>query len=146
MQTRIGNLRWGIAILLGVGIVINYIDRVNISVASSPLISEYHLTKTDLGIILSSFLWSYAILQIPVGMLLDRIGVKWLMRIGTLLWGYMKDTKQTETKRFSLYSPPEILERLRSVAVKNRRSLNSEMLEAIEQYLKQHEQKETISA
>jgi sugar phosphate permease len=86
MQTRIGNLRWGIAILLGVGIVINYFDRVNLSVAAKPLISEYHLSEADLGIILSSFLWSYAILQIPIGVLLDRTGVKWLMRWGTLLW------------------------------------------------------------
>jgi sugar phosphate permease len=66
MQTRIGNLRWGIAILLGVGIVINYFDRVNLSVAANPLITEYHLSEADLGIILSSFLWSYAILQIPI--------------------------------------------------------------------------------
>lgn len=86
MQMRIGKLRWGIAVLLGVGIVINYIDRVNISVAAKPLIAEYHLTNADLGVILSSFLWSYALLQIPVGVLLDRTGIKWLMRIGTAGW------------------------------------------------------------
>lgn len=39
-----------------------------------------------MGIVLSSFLWSYALLQIPVGTLLDRIGVTWLMRVGTILW------------------------------------------------------------
>lgn len=86
MQKRIGNVRWFIAILLGIGIVINYLDRVNISVAAKPLIAEYHLSNADLGIILSSFLWSYTILQIPVGTLLDKFGVKWLVRIGTILW------------------------------------------------------------
>ena len=83
---RVGNLRWFIAILLGIGIVINYLDRVNISVASGPLIKEYHLSSAQLGIILSSYLWTYALLQIPIGALLDRIGVKWLVRVGTIVW------------------------------------------------------------
>lgn len=86
MQGRIGKLRWAIAILLGVGIVINYLDRVNISVATKPLETEFHLSGTEMGLILSSFLWSYAILQIPVGALLDKVGVKWLVRIGTFIW------------------------------------------------------------
>jgi len=52
----------------------------------------------------------------------------------------MTEEVKQETKRFSLYSPPDILERLRASAVKNRRSLNSEMLQAIESYLAQQEQ------
>lgn len=85
-RSRVGNVRWGIAILLGIGIVINYFDRVNISVATKPLEGEFHLSQTEMGFILSSFLWSYALLQLPVGALLDRIGIKWLMRAGTILW------------------------------------------------------------
>ena len=57
----------------------------------------------------------------------------------------MKDTNQLETKRFSLYSPPDVLERLRNLAQKNHRSINGEMLHAIEQYLTQQEQKEPLS-
>ena len=81
-----GNVRWTIAILLFIGIVINYFDRVNLSVAAKPLQSAYGLTAVQYGIILSSFLWSYALLQIPIGPLLDSFGVKWLMRVGTILW------------------------------------------------------------
>ena len=86
MNRRTGNVRWGIAALLGVGIVINYFDRVNLSVATTPLIKEFHFTDTQIGLLLSSYLWSYTLLQIPVGALLDRIGIKWLMRVGTILW------------------------------------------------------------
>lgn len=86
MQRRMGHLRWAIAILLGVGIVINYLDRVNVSVATLPLEHDFHLSAGEMGIILSSFLWSYALLQIPIGALLDKVGVKWLVRLGTLLW------------------------------------------------------------
>src|SRR2546421_3639335 len=42
MLQRIGNVRWGIAGLLGTGIVINYLDRVNISVATQPFEHEFH--------------------------------------------------------------------------------------------------------
>lgn len=87
MQRRIGNVRWGIAGLLGTGIVINYLDRVNIGVATGPLEKDYHLTSGQMGIILSAYLWSYVLLQLPVGALLDRFGIKWLVRIGTIIWG-----------------------------------------------------------
>ncbi len=85
-KKRVGGLRWAIAILLGIGIIINYFDRLNISVAAGPLTQEYHLSATQLGFILSSYLWTYTLLQIPIGALLDKIGIKWLMRIGTVIW------------------------------------------------------------
>jgi ACS family D-galactonate transporter-like MFS transporter len=74
-----GIFRWWIAVLLAIGIVINYFDRFDrfdISVATKPLGEEFHLSNTEIGIILSAHLWSYALLQIPVGALLDRVGVK----------------------------------------------------------------------
>lgn len=86
MQKSAGSVRWGIAVLLGVGIVINYFDRVNISVALTPVQKEFHLSSGDMGIILSAFFWSYTILQLPVGAWLDKIGIKWLMRVGTIIW------------------------------------------------------------
>ncbi|WP_206916943.1 MFS transporter [Alicyclobacillus suci] len=78
--------RWWIGLLIGFGILINYFDRTNLSVAQQPISDLYHLSSGQMGIILSSFGWSYALFQIPVGALLDKIGPKWLVRIGTLLW------------------------------------------------------------
>ncbi len=86
MNRRMGNVRWRIAFLIGVGIVINYFDRINISVATKPLMQQYGLSKGQMGILLSSFAWSYALLQIPIGALLDKVGVKWLNRLGMILW------------------------------------------------------------
>ncbi|HYX50773.1 MAG TPA: MFS transporter, partial [Ktedonobacteraceae bacterium] len=68
------------------GIVINYFDRVNLSVATTSLIKDFHFTNTDIGLLLSAYLWSYTLLQIPVGAILDRIGVKWIMRVGIIIW------------------------------------------------------------
>ncbi|WP_324116713.1 MFS transporter [Microbacterium sp.] len=81
-----GKKRWGIAILMGVGILINYMDRLSISVVQTPLSHEFHMTATDFGIISSAFLWSYAIMQIPSGALLDRFGVKKIWAAGAILW------------------------------------------------------------
>ncbi|HEV8190612.1 MAG TPA: hypothetical protein VGP82_03890, partial [Ktedonobacterales bacterium] len=47
-----GTHRWWIAVLLATGIVINYFDRFNISVATKPLSQEFHLSNTEIGIIL----------------------------------------------------------------------------------------------
>jgi Sugar phosphate permease len=79
-------MRWGIAVLLFFGVLINYFDRTNLSVTAGPLKTAFHLSGGEVGIVLSSFLWSYALMQIPAGLLLDRIGVKWIVRIATWLW------------------------------------------------------------
>ena len=83
----LGRRRWSIGVLLGVGILINYFDRVNISVAAPQLQQEFGLTPVEIGLLFSAFFWSYAILQVPVGMVLDRFGVTTVSRIGAFLWG-----------------------------------------------------------
>src|SRR5690242_19134582 len=81
-----GTVRWWIAGVLGLGILINYFDRINLSIASQPLSLEFHLTPATLGIVFSAYLWSYALLQIPIGVWLDRIGISWMVRVATILW------------------------------------------------------------
>lgn len=83
----IGNVRWGMGVLLGAGVIVNYFDRVNISVATKPMMDTFHLGLGQVGIVISAFNWSYLVMQIPVGTVLDRIGVKWLQRVGIFLWG-----------------------------------------------------------
>ena len=82
---NVGRRRWVIGLLLGVGILINYFDRVNISVAAPQLQQEFKLTPGDIGLLFSAFFWSYAILQVPVGIVLDRLGVMTVSRIGAFL-------------------------------------------------------------
>ena len=83
---RPGHVRWGIGILLGVGVLINYFDRVNLSVAGPALSAEFHLAPAELGILFGAFFWSYALLQVPGGLLLDRLGVKTISRWSAFLW------------------------------------------------------------
>lgn len=81
-----GKKRWVIAVLLSFGVIVNYLDRTNLSVAGGLIASEFHLSPGQMGILFSSFVWTYAFLQIPVGALLDKIGVKWVIRVATLIW------------------------------------------------------------
>jgi sugar phosphate permease len=83
---RVTNLRWGIALILGFGVLVNYFDRVNLTVAGPSLQSEFGIDDKGFGWLLGAFGWTYAVLQIPVGLFLDRYGVVLLGRITTLLW------------------------------------------------------------
>ena len=81
------NLRWWIGLLLGFGILINYFDRVNLSVAHPALTKDFGIGDIEYGYLLSGFAWTYAILQIPVGVILDRYGVILIGRLGAFMWG-----------------------------------------------------------
>ncbi|MFE6734809.1 MFS transporter [Microbacterium sp. NPDC057650] len=83
---KIGKVRWGIAFILFFAVLVNYIDRSSMSVAEHEMRLEFGMTAGQMGIILGCFGWSYALMQIPMGMLLDKIGIKWVMRTATVLW------------------------------------------------------------
>ena len=72
--------------LLGVGVIVNFLDRVNLSVAITPLKTEFGLSTIAVGYLLSSYSWTYIVLQLPSGPVLDRFGVRPVIRVSTLLW------------------------------------------------------------
>jgi len=78
--------RWRIAILLAVGVLVNYFDRVNLSVAKDALHNEFGLTTNMFGVLSSAFNWTYGALQLPMGVLLDRFGIAAVGRVGAFLW------------------------------------------------------------
>ena len=86
-QQKIPRRRWGIGALLGVGVLINYIDRIGLSVAAPQIQDLFKLTGFEMGLLFSAFAWSYAVLQIPVGMVIDRFGPTKVGRWGAFLWG-----------------------------------------------------------
>ena len=64
--------RWGIACLLGFGVLVNYFDRVNLSVSHAALHDTFAISTVTFGYLLSAYSWTYALLQIPSGILLDK--------------------------------------------------------------------------
>jgi ACS family D-galactonate transporter-like MFS transporter len=83
---KVPNRRWRIGGLLGVGVLVNYLDRIGLSVAAPQIKAEFNLSPEQIGLFLSAFFWTYALLQVPAGMLLDRFGPTRIGRWGSLCW------------------------------------------------------------
>jgi MFS transporter, ACS family, D-galactonate transporter len=84
--TPIPRRRWVVACVLGLGVLINYFDRVNISVSQDALHAAFGISAVQFGYLLSAYSWTYAALQLPSGVLLDRFGVRLVGRVSTFLW------------------------------------------------------------
>jgi len=78
--------RWMMASLLGFGVLVNYFDRVNLSVSQDALHAAFGISTIQFGYLLSAYSWTYCFLQLPSGVLLDRFGVRLVGRISTFLW------------------------------------------------------------
>jgi ACS family D-galactonate transporter-like MFS transporter len=98
-----GRRRWRIAALLGLGVLINYFDRVNLSVAHEALHAEFGLSNEGFGYLLSAYVWTYAALQLPIGVLLDRFGVTVIGRISAFLWSVASFAAAAANSIFSFF-------------------------------------------
>jgi MFS transporter, ACS family, D-galactonate transporter len=78
--------RWAIVGLLFTASLINYFDRATISFALPLISTELHLGPEAKGLLLSAFFWSYALMQIPMGLLADRVNLRWLYAIAFTIW------------------------------------------------------------
>ncbi|CDG21829.1 D-galactonate transporter [Xenorhabdus poinarii G6] len=78
--------RYFVVFMLFVIVIINYIDRANLAIASPHIEAEFGLSSVQMGYIFSAFGWTYALFQIPGGQFLDLIGSKITYFIAILGW------------------------------------------------------------
>ena len=76
-----------VALAIGLAIL-SYIDRVAISQAAGPISADLHLTKAQMGLVFSAFGLSYALFEVPIGRLGDRIGVRRVLVRVVLGWSF----------------------------------------------------------
>ncbi len=81
------SVRWRIFGVVFLITLVNLVDRISLSIAMPTIAKEFALSPAMQGLILSSFFWSYALLQIPGGWLIDRYGPRRVVAGATLLWG-----------------------------------------------------------
>lgn len=88
--------RYNILALIFGTVVINYLDRTNISVAASAMSESLNFTTVQMGLIFSAFGWTYVALQVPGGIIVDKIKARvlyssllFLWSIATLMQGFI---------------------------------------------------------
>ncbi len=79
-------IRWKIGGLLCTVAVVNFFQRVNISVAGDSIMKDFHLTQTQMGTVFSAFVLGYTLFQVPGGMLADRFGPRRVLGCAMATW------------------------------------------------------------
>jgi ACS family D-galactonate transporter-like MFS transporter len=85
---RMSVREWVVVFLLMISVVINYVDRSDLSIAAPVMQKQFALSPVQLGSLLAAFFWTYSLLQITglVGWLADRFPAGWVILWGYLLW------------------------------------------------------------
>ncbi|PHM45825.1 permease [Xenorhabdus mauleonii] len=84
--TRLAHRRYLTLVILFITVVICYVDRANLAVASEHIQQEFDINKTQMGYVFSAFSWLYALCQIPGGWLVDRVGSRLIYFVAILGW------------------------------------------------------------
>ena len=79
--------RWTVGLLLGLGVLVNYFDRVNLSVSHDALVMSFDITPAVFGQLSAAYSWTYAACQLPTGVLLDLFGVRKVSLVSIFIWG-----------------------------------------------------------
>lgn len=99
---KASNVRWYVFAIIFLLVVVNLIDRISLSIAMPTIAKEFELSPTSQGLILSSFFWAYALLQIPGGWLIDKYGPRKIVTGSTVLWGIFQTLAAFSTGGISL--------------------------------------------
>ncbi|OBX06172.1 major facilitator transporter [Gallibacterium salpingitidis] len=102
IEQKASNVRWIVFGIIFLLVVVNLIDRISLSIAIPTIAKEFDLSPTMQGVILSSFFWAYALLQIPGGWLVDKYGPRKMITGSTLLWGIFQTLAAFSTGGISL--------------------------------------------
>src|ERR1700748_840459 len=83
---RIKTVQRTALVLLVLSGVVNYIDRATLAIANPLLRQGLVLSISDMGLLLSAFLWAYAFSQLPAGALVDRLGPRIMLTASLTIW------------------------------------------------------------
>lgn len=78
--------RWVLCIFLFLATSLNYMDRQALGVAAPAIQREFGLNNAQLGLLLSAFFYTYGIMQVGVGLILDRVNIRWGYALAVCGW------------------------------------------------------------
>ncbi|MGD0658995.1 MAG: MFS transporter [Syntrophorhabdales bacterium] len=78
--------RYTVTLIMFIAWILSYVDRMVMSVSIPYISRDFHLAPVAAGVLMSSFFFGYALMQIPAGMLADRFGVRKVITVGLIWW------------------------------------------------------------
>lgn len=85
-QAAATRARLGVLALITLATALNYLDRTLLSVAAPAMTEELEIGPAAMGLVFAAFSWSYALAQVPGGILLDRLGTRITYGISLIFW------------------------------------------------------------
>ena len=79
-------IRWWMIALCFLANAVSYIDRANLAIAAPAIRAELGLDAAAMGLVLSAFFWTYAVMQLPAGWFIDRVGVRVSLTLAVAWW------------------------------------------------------------
>lgn len=79
-------IRWLMIGLCFLANAISYIDRANLAIAAPAIRAELGINAAEMGLVLSAFFWTYALMQLPAGWFIDRLGVRISLAFAVAWW------------------------------------------------------------
>lgn len=86
--SRATKIRLIILALISFATVLNYLDRAVLGVAAPAMTKELLISPAMMGVIFSAFSWTYALAQVPGGMMLDRLGTRLTYALSLGAWSF----------------------------------------------------------
>jgi ACS family glucarate transporter-like MFS transporter len=86
ISSRLAGKRFYVVLFLFFNVAINYMDRVNLSVAAPTIAKHFHWDPAQMGWVFSAYIWTYAACLLPDGWLADRIGARRIFAIAISVW------------------------------------------------------------
>ncbi len=83
---RVRRMRFLSVSFLFVAGIVNYLDRTSFSIANTSIRADLGLSATRIGALFSAFSLAYGVAQLPIGLMLDRIGSRVILAVGMFVW------------------------------------------------------------
>jgi MFS family permease len=102
MSSKIGRYQWWVIFLLWGGCIIQTMDQGSLAVAAPYIMKDLNLSPVMMGVVLSSFWWTYCLMNIPLGLLADKIGAKKALGWSAFAWSFVTALTGIASSYFSL--------------------------------------------
>jgi MFS transporter, ACS family, hexuronate transporter len=85
-QAAGGAWKWWMAGVLFLATVLTYLDRQTLSICEKQIREEFQLNDEQYGNLLAAFRWAYGLMQLPAGLMADRMPLRTTFGLAVGLW------------------------------------------------------------